>query len=59
MYGCISGGKKSCFLENLACFVFLETPILSFALLPYYRRKILVSSDSIGWKIIDNQSQMI
>ena len=24
--------------ENLACFVFLETPVLRFALLPYYRQ---------------------
>ena len=30
------------FSENWTCFVFLEAPILRFALLPYYRRNVIV-----------------
>ena len=37
-YVCVSRGRNVCFLENLAGFVFFETPVLRFALLPYYRR---------------------
>ena len=32
------GVRNVRFSENLACFVFFETPVLRFALLPYYRR---------------------
>ena len=31
------GVKNVCFSENLACFFFLETPVLRFTLLPYYQ----------------------
>ena len=37
------GVRNVCFLENLAHFVFFETPVLRFALLPYYRRIIFPS----------------
>ena len=32
------GVKNVLFSENLTCFVFFETPVLEFTLLPYYRR---------------------
>ena len=34
--------RKVCFLEKLACFCFLVTPILIFAISPYYRRHIVL-----------------
>ena len=39
MYVCVSGGKKCLFSGNFGVLCFLETPVLRFALLPYYRRK--------------------
>ena len=33
------------FAENLACFVFVETPVLRFALLSYYRRNFTLKID--------------
>ena len=35
---CVSGGKKCLFFGNFDILCFLETPVLRFALLPYYRR---------------------
>ena len=35
---CVSGGKKCLFFGNFGVLYFLETPLLRFALLPYYRR---------------------
>ena len=35
---CVSGGKKCLFYGNFGVLCFLETPVLRFALLPYYRR---------------------
>ena len=35
---CVSGGKKCLFFGNFGMLCFLETPVLRFALLPYYRR---------------------
>ena len=35
---CVSGGKKCLFFRNFGVLCFLETPVLRFALLPYYRR---------------------
>ena len=35
---CISGGKKWLFFGKFYVLFFLETPVLRFALLPYYRR---------------------
>ena len=37
MYVCISGGKNCSFLGKFGVLCFLETPVLRFALLPYYR----------------------
>ena len=37
---CVSGGKKCSFLEKFGMLCFLETPVLRFALLPYYRQII-------------------
>ena len=37
-YVCVSGGKICLFFGNLGVLCFLETPVLRFALLPYYRR---------------------
>ena len=35
---CVSGGNKCLFFGNFYELYFLETPVLRFALLPYYRR---------------------
>ena len=35
---CVSGVMKCLFLGNFGVLCFLETPVLRFALLPYYRR---------------------
>ena len=35
-----NGGKKCFFFENFGVLCFLETPVLRFAHLPYYRRII-------------------
>ena len=40
---CVSGGKKCLFFEKSGVFCFLETPILRFALLPYYGQTVLTS----------------
>ena len=37
-YVCVSGGKKCSFFGKFDMLCFLETPILIFVLLPYYRR---------------------
>ena len=34
---CVSGGKKCLFFGKFGVLCFLETPVLRFALLPYYR----------------------
>ena len=41
-YICVSGGKKCSFFGKFSMLCFLETPVLRFALLPYYRRKVLL-----------------
>ena len=40
-YVCVSRGKKCLFFRNFDVLCFLETPVLRFALLPYYRRESL------------------
>ena len=37
-YVCVSGGKKCLFFRNFDMLCFFETPVLRFAILPYYRR---------------------
>ena len=44
-YVCVSGGKKCLFFGNFGTLCFLETPVLRFALLPYYRRIALPFAD--------------
>ena len=39
-YVCVSGGKKCSFFEKFGVLCFFETPVLRFALLPYYRRYV-------------------
>ena len=39
---CVSGGKKCPFFGKLDVICFLETPILKFALLSYYRRFVAI-----------------
>ena len=36
-YVCVSGGKKCSFFGKFGVLCFLETPVLRFVLLPYYR----------------------
>ena len=38
VYVRVSGGEKYSFFRKFGMFCFLETPVLRFALLPYYRR---------------------
>ena len=38
---CVSGGKKCSFFGKFGVLCFLETPVLRFALLPYYRRSVI------------------
>ena len=40
MYVSVSEGKKCSFFEKFGVLCFLETPVLRFALLPYYRQVI-------------------
>ena len=42
-YVCVSGFKKCLFFEKFGVICFLETPILRFALLSYYRRILVVA----------------
>ena len=37
-YVCVSGGNKFSFLGKIDVFCFLETPVLRFTFLPYYRQ---------------------
>ena len=37
-YVCVSRSKRCSFCETFGVLCFLETPVLRFALLPYYRR---------------------
>ena len=46
---CVSEGKKCLFVGKIDLFCFLETPILRFALLPYYQRGVPLAKDKF-WK---------
>ena len=41
-YVCVSGGKNCSFFRKFGVPCFLETPVLRFALLPYYRRVVII-----------------
>ena len=43
-YVCVSGRKKCTFLGKFDVFCFLETPVLRFTLLPYYRQNNIEKS---------------
>ena len=45
MYVCVSESKKCLFFGNFGGLCFLETPVLRFALLPYYRRIVKENVD--------------
>ena len=45
-YVCVSGYKKCSFFGKFGMLCFLETPVLTFALLPYYRRVLLLKHSS-------------
>ena len=51
-----TAGKKCLFFGNFGVLCFLETPVLRFALLPYYRRNMLLYGDSK--KIIPQNSKI-
>ena len=42
-YVCVLGGKKCSFFGKLGVLCFLETPVLRFALLPFYRQIMGIS----------------
>ena len=42
----VSGDKKCSFFGKFGMLCFLETPVLTFALLPYYRRVLLLKHSS-------------
>ena len=54
LYVCVSGGKKCCFFGKFGVRCFLETPVLRFALLPYYRRTIFAKTSSYMFDWIVN-----
>ena len=45
---CLSGGKKCSFFRNFGVLCFLETPVLRFTTLPYYRRLCKVVFSGLG-----------
>ena len=48
-YVCVSRGKKCLSFGNFGVLCFLETPVLRFALLPYYRRFIAGLNKILVW----------
>ena len=46
----LPGGKKCSFFGKFDVLCFLETPVLRFALLPYYRRVIPLEILEEGWQ---------
>ena len=53
---CVSGGTKCSFFGKFDVLCFLETPVLRFALLPYYWRFLLKMTDNcflfLSWRFI-------
>ena len=49
----VSGGKKYLFFRNFEALCFLETPVLRFSLLPYYRRFVVFIAVFIQLDILD------
>ena len=53
---CVSVGKKCLFFGNFGVLCFLETPVLKFALLPYYRQNKEILSGNTNCPSMDNFS---
>ena len=51
---CISGGKKCSFFGKFGVLCFLVTPVLRFALLPYYQRTGVQVLSSLPPNLRDN-----
>ena len=51
-YVCVSGGKKCSFFGKFGMLCFLKTPVLRFALSPYYRRILSLLSILISMHLI-------
>ena len=51
-YLCVSGGKKCSFFGKFGMLCFLKTPVLRFALSPYYRRILPLLSILISMHLI-------
>ena len=61
-YMCISGGKKCSFFAKLGVLCFIETPILRFVLLPYYRQTVnlrLIYENVCRYRVINKLTQYI
>ena len=54
---CISGRKRCSFLGKFGLLCFLETPVLRFALLPYYRRLSLDQNRNL-FKVTEQKIKM-
>ena len=56
---CVSGGKKYSFFGKFGVLCFLETPVLTFALLPYYRRGNVNKFEGISKKLtnVSNENE--
>ena len=54
---CVSGDKKCSFLWKIWRALFLKTPVLRFALLPYYRRLILRKTARAG--LLNRKSDLL
>ena len=49
-YVCVLGGKKCSFFGKFGVLCFLETPVLRFALLAYYRQKLV--NTLLNWNFL-------
>ena len=58
-YVCVSGGKKCSFFENFGVLCFLETPVLRFGLLPFYRRVLVIRKGYIYKKMYRNEKLIL
>ena len=56
---CVSGGKKCLFFGKYGVLCFLETPVLRFALLAYYRRSLCLTGFAFQNKDINGKSKIL
>ena len=64
LFLCVSGGKKCLFFEKFGVLRFLVTPVLRFALLPYYQRYCfsffsVITSFDTGSCILNNKNTIV